>query len=122
MEIRDGSVMLLFAHRKLKDKAWEEEPWIVNQDNIERWASREWIDLRAVNIGRWQDRFRKILLEIREKNDDTGSRFDRGNGFWSKDSTGKTMIDAGEVAAWVLIHEFGGGRAHAYRETGCQYG
>ncbi|OPY67447.1 MAG: hypothetical protein A4E62_02271 [Syntrophorhabdus sp. PtaU1.Bin002] len=109
---------LLFAHRKIKDKAWEEEPWIINQDNIERWASREWIDLRAENMSRWQDRFRKILREIKEKDEDTGSRFDRGNHFWSQDDADKTMIDAGEVAAWVLIHEFGGGRTHAYRETG----
>jgi len=112
---------LLFVRRKVKDKAWEEEPWIINQDNIERWASRQWIDLRVGNMSRWQDRFRKILREINKKNEDTGSRFDLGNGFRSRDGTGKTMIDAGEVAAWVLIHEFGGGRAHAYRETGGFY-
>jgi NAD(P)-dependent dehydrogenase (short-subunit alcohol dehydrogenase family) len=112
---------LLFVRRKVKDKAWEEEPWIINQDNIERWASREWIDLRVGNMSRWQDRFRKMLREINEGAKDTSSRFDRENGFRFRDGTGKTMIDAGEVAAWVLIHEFGGGRIQAYTETGDRY-
>ncbi|OPY79799.1 MAG: hypothetical protein A4E65_01769 [Syntrophorhabdus sp. PtaU1.Bin153] len=118
--LSDGE-RLLFVRRKVKDKAWEEEPWTVNQDNIERWASREWIDLRAGNMSRWQDRFRMILQEINEGDEDTSSRLDRGNGFWPRDSAGKTIIDAGEIAAWILIHELGGGRAHAYMETGGPY-
>lgn len=86
MEIRDGSVMLLFARRRIQDKAWEKEPWIVNQDNIERWASRKWIDLRAGNTSRWQDPFRKIFQEIKKEDGDTSSRFDRGNDFRPRDS------------------------------------
>jgi hypothetical protein len=37
--------------------------------------------------------------------------------FWKQTEEGKTIIDAGEITAWVFINEFGGGRPHAYGES-----
>jgi hypothetical protein len=67
---------------------------------------------------KWRDRFQQMAHEIEESDQDTSSRFDRGNHFWSRDDSGEVIIDPGEITAWVLIDEFGGGRPEAYRETG----
>lgn len=53
-------------------------------------------------------------LQIPEKH---CSRFNRGMLFWKKTEEGKTIIDPGEITAWVFINEFGGGRPHAYGES-----
>lgn len=108
---------LLFAKRSVKDKDWEEKPWTVNAENIERWASREWIDLRPSNMGRWQERLRRAREDACRYPEEHCSRFNRGMLFWKKTEEGKTIIDAGEITAWVFINEFGGGRPHAYAES-----
>jgi hypothetical protein len=91
------------------DKGWEEESWVISPQNIDRWASREWIDLRPESMLRWQNRFREILEESRKSAGDMSSHFDRGNRFWPRDDQGETLIDPGEIAGWILIKE-GGGR------------
>jgi hypothetical protein len=107
--LSDGQ-RLAFAHRAMQDKEWEEKPWVVSSDSIDRFASREWIDLRPANIVKWQVRFSRILEEMKASFHEESSCFDRGRGFWKKDQEGRTLIDAGEVAAWVLIQDYGGGR------------
>ncbi len=108
---------LLFAKRALKDKDWEEKQWTVNAENIERWASREWIDLRPSNMGKWQERLRRAMEDACRHPGERCSRFNRGMLFWKKTEEGKTIIDAGEITAWVFINEFGAGRPHAYAES-----
>ncbi len=108
---------LIFAKRANKDKAWEEKPWTVNEENIDRWASREWVDLRPSNMEKWQERFRKTREDACKYPQEHCSRFNRGMLFWKKTEEGKTIIDAGEITAWVFINEFGGGRPHAYAES-----
>jgi hypothetical protein len=104
----DGETLLL-ANRPHLDKGWEEESWVISPQNIDRWASREWIDLRPESMLRWQNRFREILEESRKSAGDMSSHFDRGNRFWPRDDQGETLIDPGEIAGWILIKE-GGGR------------
>jgi hypothetical protein len=108
---------LLFAHRGVMDKEWEEKPWEITPEMINKWASREWIDLRQENVERWQRRSQSILHERESAISDSSSRLDRGETFWQRDQAGKTIIDPGEFAAWVVIRELGGGRSEAYRET-----
>lgn len=108
---------LLFAHRGVVDKEWEEKPWEITPENINKWASREWIDLRQENVERWQKRSQSILHEREPAIGASSSRFDRGDTFWQRDQAGKTIIDPGEFAAWIVIRELGGGRSEAYRET-----
>ncbi len=108
---------LIFARRAVKDKGWEEGPWTVTAANIDRWAEREWVDLRPANMARWQERFRKANEDACRSPEKHCSRFNRGMLFWKKTEEGKTIIDAGEITAWVFINEFGGGRPHAYGES-----
>ncbi len=108
---------LLFAKRAVKEKGWEENPWTINPENIEKWATREWVDLRPSNMARWQERFRRASEDACRFPDKHCSRFNRGMLFWKKTEEGKTIIDAGEITAWVFINEFGGGRPHAYAES-----
>lgn len=106
---------LLFAHRDCVDKEWEQKPWLITPDAVDRWASHEWIDLRPNNVGRWQERLRSMIEERNATSGDGSSRFDRGEAFWERDKAGETVIDPGEAVAWVFIHESGGGRREAYR-------
>jgi hypothetical protein len=108
---------LVFARRAVKDKDWEEKPWTVTAANIDRWAEREWVDLRPANMARWQERFRKASEDACRFPEKHCSRFNRGMLFWKKTEEGKTIIDPGEITAWVFINEFGGGRPHAYGES-----
>lgn len=112
----DG-LRLLFARRTVKEKGWEEKPWTISRENIEKWAEREWVDLRPSNMAHWQERFQKASEDACRYPDKHCSRFNRGMLFWKKTEEGKTIIDAGEITAWVFIHEFGGGRPHAYAES-----
>ncbi len=108
---------LIFARRAVKDKSWEERPWAVTTANIDRWAEREWVDLRPANMARWQERFRKASEDACRFPEKRCSRFNRGMLFWKKTEEGKTIIDPGEITAWVFINEFAGGRPHAYSES-----
>ncbi len=94
---------LIFANRERKDKAWEMKPWEITEKNIETFAEREWIDTREKNVKRWQKRMRDFLLFSKRGSYPSLSMED-----------GKTIIDPGELAAFVLIHEFGGGRSEYY--------
>jgi hypothetical protein len=109
---------ILFARRAVVDKEWEEDSWVINQENIDKWASQEWIDLRPKNMAKWQDRFKKIALEDDKCAEDTSSKVDRGCYFWARDEKNRILIDSGEVIAWVFIEEHGGGRTHAYVAPG----
>lgn len=110
--LADGET-LLFASRHHRDKSWEEETLTITPESIEKWASREWIDLRPKNMSRWQEYFRKILRESEESLEDNSSRFDCGSRFWFRNNEGKIIIDPGEIVGWILIKE-GGGRDHRH--------
>jgi hypothetical protein len=104
----DGKT-LLFARRPHADKGWEGEHWMMNPQTIDRWASREWIDLRRGNFTHWKERFREILEESRQSAGDSSSHFDRGRGFWPRNRDGEMIIDPGEITGWILVKE-GSGR------------
>jgi hypothetical protein len=103
----DGET-LLFANRPYQDKKWEEDSWLIKPESIDRWAFREWIDLRPKNMARWHEYFRGISREIKESTDDPKSSSDRGDTFWRQNYEGKTIIEPGEIAAWILLKENGG--------------
>jgi hypothetical protein len=96
---------LLFANRVQRDKGWEQSDWAVTSENIEKWAFREWIDLRPKNMSKWQDRLRGLFAESQEALTETGSRFDRGSELWLRDKSGEIMIDSGEIVGWILMKE-----------------
>ena len=103
----DGET-LLFATRPRPDKSWEESPFRITRESIEKWASQEWIDLRPQNMSRWRKRFKGIMDESGTSSEDTSSRFDHGRRFWERTKTGEIVIDPGEIVGWLLIKETGG--------------
>ncbi len=107
----DGQT-LLFARRPdfLVDKHWEREPWEVTPDTIEHWTRTEWVDLRAVNMAHWQDRFRLILETLTRAEGDTGSRWDRPPDAWPTNTEGEFVIDPGECVGFIFIYEDHGER------------
>lgn len=114
--LSDGE-RLIFAKRTVKDKGWEERPWRVDEVNIDKWADREWIDLRPSNMATWQERLRSVCEDSCKFPDSRCSRINRGMLYWKKTEDGKTIIDVGEIVAWVFVNELGGGRPHAYTES-----
>jgi hypothetical protein len=109
---------ILFAHRGVVDKGWEEDPWVITPENVDKWASQEWIDLRPKNMAKWLGRFKEIIQEDEKCANDTSSKIDRGCYFWARDEKNNILIDPGEVIAWVFIEEYGAGRTHAYVAPG----
>lgn len=105
--LSDGET-LLFANRLRQDRRWEEESWLIGPGTIDRWAFQEWIDLRPKNMARWHEYSKGILREIEESMDDVSSSSDRASGYWRQNYEGKTTIEPGEIAAWILLKENGG--------------
>jgi hypothetical protein len=70
---------------------------------VDTWAKKGWIDLRAPNMLRWQDRFRK-MLKARAHLRDEGSAAATIKGFMATD------FEIGEVVAWIFNNEMGGYR------------
>jgi hypothetical protein len=67
-------------------------------------------------MARWQERFRKA------SEDACGSPRSIAPALTAacssgRNEEGKTIIDPGEITAWVFINEFGGGSPHAYGES-----
>lgn len=112
-----NGVDLLFAKRDVVDKSWEERPWDINMDNINRFAEKEWIDLREENMKRWQERFKTIIREINKKSPYSGSHHDIISILSQDRRQDRTPIDPGEVSAWILLNEFKGGRHDVYEST-----
>lgn len=114
--LSDG-IKLLCAKRDVLDKVWEAESWYITVDNINRFAEREWIDLREENIKKWQTRFFSILDEKKRKSLYHGSCCDLDKDSFQPRDEGKTPIDPGDVSAWILIKEFKGARHELYEST-----
>jgi hypothetical protein len=72
-------------------------------DDLDRWARRGWIDLRPSNMGRWQDRFRKIDAARQEL-----AR--KGSAAVSRETYLPAVLKIGDVVAWIMNNEMGGYR------------
>ncbi|HOV90897.1 MAG TPA: hypothetical protein PKW07_09335 [Syntrophorhabdaceae bacterium] len=114
--LKDGK-SLLFAKRDVMDKVWESGSWEITVDNINRFAEKEWIDLREDNIKKWQTRFITIKNEKKRKSLYYGSCCDLDKDSFQPRDEYKTPIDPGDVSAWILIKEFKGARHELYEST-----
>lgn len=77
-------------------------------------AEHGWIDLRAANMGRWQERLAALRadLQLSLADSESSSRLDRAYPAaiqWRQDDS----FDVGELAGWVFIHEDRGRRGKA---------
>lgn len=79
----------------------------ITDENIERWTSEGWLDLRESNFKLWQQRLKKIQKEIDIiPNDDTSSQFDRDREYWTESNT----IEPGKIIGWLFLMEELGSR------------
>ncbi len=103
---------LVFARRRdtLLDKHWERTTWQATEEQIQRWAHSEWVDLRPENMEHWQNRLRRLLRTLEKENQTTGSRFDRPLDAWPRDEHGEPVVDPGETVGYLFIVEDGGAR------------
>lgn len=70
---------------------------------LEHWVERGWIDLRASNMKRWQDRFRSMeaaRAELARK----------GSAGVSRSTYLPVGLKIGDVVAWIFNNEMGGNR------------
>jgi hypothetical protein len=101
--MQDGRT-LLCASRGQHQHRWERPGWVVDAQQISRWAHSEWIDLRLANAALWRERATKILAKQADEaaSGITSSQLNRR--FKGGD------FDIGEIAAWIFIDEDAGGR------------
>jgi hypothetical protein len=69
----------------------------------DEWAAKGWVDLRADNWKRWQER-----LEAMRGADAPPSR--RGSAGYTPETSLSDEIEIGAVVAWVVSREIGGRR------------
>jgi hypothetical protein len=75
----------------------------VTPEDLDAWADKGWVDLRAGNWEQWQERFRG-MQETRP-----GGR-QRGSAGYTPETNLAEEIEIGAVVAWVVAHEIGGRR------------
>ncbi len=75
----------------------------VTETAIDEWAERGWLDLRPVNIHRWQERFRRMLRSAQ-----TIHR--QGSAAITMEAYRSEEIQIGEVVGWIFNNEEGGYR------------
>lgn len=75
----------------------------VGAGDVDTWAKKGWVDLRASNMAVWQERFRKVLGT-------TSPLRTAGTAAVSRHSFRAASFEIGEVVAWVFNNEMGGYR------------
>ncbi len=79
----------------------------ITPDNIEKWTSEGWLDLRESNFVKWQERFKKIKTEIDAiPLEDTSSEYDRDREYWTQSNE----IEPGKIIGWLFLSEEAGER------------
>jgi len=77
----------------------------ITDANINHWAHDGWVDLRETNIIKWQDRFQKILDQIKSiRPEDTSSSHPKSHQYW-KHHEGNTTIEIAQLSSWILTEE-----------------
>jgi hypothetical protein len=75
----------------------------LSEEDIDRWATKGWVDLRPQNMRRWQERCQQ-MLRSRE------GLHGKGSAAYRKEVYPYSKIYIGEVVGWVFNNEMGGYR------------
>jgi hypothetical protein len=75
----------------------------LDDDAVDRWARKGWVDLRADNLARWQERVRRMSKARRDLRD-------AGSAAASIHAYLPSELEIGEVVAWIFNNEMGGYR------------
>ncbi len=105
----DGMTLLRADEIKIPPHHGENELPITAR-SIDHWAHDGWVDLRAENMDRWKDRFKKIESMLHEiPAGETSSRHLNNLAYWENFNT----IDPGKLAGWIFSYEEEGMRMKA---------
>lgn len=78
-----------------------------NEEILNYWCKKGWIDLRPNNMQVWIDRFQKIMAQAEKISaDETSSRFTYNVDYWDNFED----IDEGKVVGWIFEYEDKGWR------------
>ncbi len=75
----------------------------LSKGDVDVWANKGWVDLRAANVARWRARIKmmtKARTDLREL----------GSAAASRESYMRATLEPGEVVAWIFNNEMGGYR------------
>lgn len=82
----------------------------ITEESKDKWANEGWIDLRPLNIKRWQERLTDLIAEAnRIPEIDTSSAHVRTKAYWNNFEE----INIGRICSWLFIHEEKGLRMKA---------
>lgn len=77
----------------------------ITREFIDKCAHDGWVDMRAANIEKWQDRFKMIMKEVDGISPgDTSSFHTKGPHYW-KDENGAYPISISKLVSWIFINE-----------------
>ena len=70
--------------------------------DVDTWAEAGWVDLREINVKKWQARAQTILADTGGiPPGDSSSRFEHDHKYWLVDEP----LNVGKLAAWIFVHE-----------------
>ncbi len=79
----------------------------INQENIDKWASEGWVDLRPSNMKKWITRISELMEEAELiPANNTSSLHVRTKSYWNN----YEEISIGKICSWLFIHEEHGNR------------
>lgn len=81
----------------------------ISDENIEKWASEGWLDLRPANMIKWQKRINNLINEAEKISGDSSSMHVRTKDYWKDFGE----INIGKICSWLFIHEEKGLRMKA---------
>ncbi len=105
----DGNSLLRAETIKIPPYRGENELEITDKSK-DKWANEGWVDLRPVNIKKWQKRLSELIDEANSiPENDTSSTHVRTKTYWNNFEE----INIGRVCSWLFIHEDKGIRMKA---------
>ena len=79
----------------------------INDENIKRWATEGWVDLRPTNMKKWKERISELIKEAESiPKEDTSSLHVRTMDYWNNFEE----VNIGKICSWLFIHEEKGTR------------
>ena len=99
--LSDGKTIIRGPRINIPESIYEDVG--VSDGDIDKWASKGWVDLRATNMEIWQTRFLRMLGAQHKLHTE-------GTASISRTTYLPETIEIGAIAAWLFNNEYGGYR------------
>ena len=102
----DGKSLLRGSIIKIPANRGENE-LDINDENIKKWSTEGWVDLRPANMKKWKERINELIKEAESiPEEDTSSLHVRTKEYWNNFED----VNIGKICSWLFIHEEKGTR------------